>query len=193
MNIVIVTDDNFFSAGFRHVLLENGLQCECADFTELTLDKVNRLSVVYDLVIFDISHISDFKKPIALNFIFYNILFVIDVPSFVMRGSPFFISKKSRFDDFPLSIRQDVFFKTPKIKQVEFEVLHRSSSGESTTTIASLLDIHEKTIYRLRYNLVLKFGFLRYHPLMGLYCEKISSFLVARKKRKALVFYKDSI
>ncbi|PXW43978.1 hypothetical protein DET57_11092 [Klebsiella oxytoca] len=184
MNILVISNDQYFSSGMLNLLQEEGYNCHARNFDNLYRNSLNIIAVDYDLVILDITLVKNTQNLLPLNGALTNALFVVDIQSAFIEDNRCFISKRNSANEFIKKIDRYVEFKIPKVNQIEFEALQLSNSGYNMTSISSYLNITEKSAYRLRYNLVLKFGFLRYHPLTAAYCELMFMFFMHQQPLK---------
>ena len=181
MNILVVSDDHFFSCGIHETLKDEGINCVSKNIEWVSRINIRSMAASCDLVIIDITSTINLEGLFPLAEGVTNILFIVDIQPAFIADSRYFISKRSSGYDFLIKINKYIELKIPHVRNIELKILHLSTAGHNRLSILSLLNITEKSFYRMRYNLVYKFGFLRYHPLMVSYCEVISIFLKAEK------------
>ncbi|VUS30860.1 hypothetical protein [Klebsiella huaxiensis] len=184
MKILFVSNDQYFSCGMLSLLQEEGHNCKSKSFNHLCQKSLNAVAVDYDLVILDITPIKNIQKLLPLSGALTNALFVVDIQSSFIEGNRCFISKQNTISEFIKKIEQNFAFAIPQMRPIELEALQLSNEGHNMLSISAHLNITEKSAYRLRYNLVQKFGFLRYHPLTATYCELISMFIMHQQPLK---------
>ncbi|EIX9036625.1 TPA: hypothetical protein SML19_002396 [Klebsiella oxytoca] len=177
MNIIIISNDRYFSCGFIDIMQDSGYQCKYSDFSNLTSRGLRNLSANYDLVALDISYVQNINEFLAASYGIKNIFLLIDISTNFIKEGAQFISKRESKNNILRKTQQYLYFKRERIKYNEFKMLKYHAEGLNISTIALKLKINDKSVYRLRNSLVLKLGFRRYHPLTAICCEKLSSFL----------------
>lgn len=184
MNILVISDDKYFSSGLKEILHEEGVKCNSVNFNNLYLERTNIRIVNYDLTIVDLPLVKNIQRLLPLYDTLKKTLFVLDIQSDFMEDNHFLISKRCSAKKIIKKIRKCIVFKIPQVRPIELEALQLSNAGHNMLSISSRFNLKEKSVYRLRYNLVQKFGFLRYHPLMAIYCEEITSWFIVPEHKK---------
>lgn len=177
MNVSLFSDDRYFSSGLMSTLQNEGTRCDIYSISDFNAARVHSMSDFCDLVILDINLEQSLNHLFMMRNTLSNVLFVVDIPPEFVVDNCRVISRRSSTDGLIYKIKRFMNFKVPQVKKTELETLRLYNAGWDISSISSQLNITPKSAYRLRYNLVRKIGFLRYHPVTAIYCEKISALL----------------
>ncbi|MGG4626680.1 hypothetical protein ACLPHD_20310 [Serratia odorifera] len=178
MKILLISNDRYFSYGMLNLLQSEGLECEDKKSNQHVLDN---MMADYDLVIIDIPSVREAQSLHLSNGVLNNIIFVVDIQSTYIDYNYTLISKRSTVGEFIQKTKHCMDYVAPRISSVDLKFLQFFNSGWDMFKISSHFNISYKSAYHLRYGLVTRFGFLRYHPLISIYCEEISGLILHQK------------
>jgi len=178
VNILIISDDQYYSSGVLEVLHRESYRCSIRKFSYHCQENTNIRAEDYDLTVIDIYPVKNIREVLPFYAALTDTIFAFDIHPEFMDNNSFFISKRGSTSEFINKLRQCLMLKIPQVRPIELEALRLSNSGHDMLTISSHLNISAKSIYRLRCNLMRKLGFIHYHPLMAVYCELMTIFFI---------------
>ncbi|WP_316424944.1 hypothetical protein [Klebsiella oxytoca] len=177
MNILLISNDVFFTYGMQELLQREGFTFNNIHLDDLSENIIGDIAGDYDLVMFDSVQINNVHKLLPMQYELSKLIVVVDIPSVFIAGNHHIISKRSTMSEIIKKFGSLVNYSPPQISLNELHVIQLSIKGEDISNIASKLNIADKSTYRLRYNLVYKLGFLRYHPVTVFYCGWLCFFM----------------
>lgn len=175
MNVMIISDDYYFSSGLLNSLQNVGVQCDICKQVDFDPIRISAMSDYYDLMMLDLSLMQNVNHIFMTRRMLSKWLFVVDICPTFLNGNFRIVSRRSSPIDLIYKLKQFMNVKSPQIKETELEALRLYNAGCDMSSISSQLNVTQKSAYRLRYDLVRKLGFSRYHPVTVIYCEKIAA------------------
>lgn len=173
MNVTIISDDQYYGPGTAVILEAQGIHCihqNWKAFTKNNASDARRL----DAVVVDVGGYTELWKYRALLHYSGPLLFVIDIIPSILNHDRLFVSKKegaATLLQTLLLLHQRKIQVLPQKLARGFRSLQYFNAGIPVHQIALKMNRCEKSILRLKNDVVMYSGFARCHPQAGRYCE----------------------
>lgn len=174
MYVLIISDDQYFSLGAMAHLMASGIESQLQSWREFSRGG-SAVSVSPDILVADMGPWCELWRAGALLNRRCPVLLVVDMAMSLLHRKRPFLSKK---EGWLVMLRAILLREEPDYPHCSgrgARSLQCFNAGTSISQIAKLLERSEVSIYRLKSDVVVQSGFLRYHPQAGRYCEWLSA------------------
>ncbi|MFP2410811.1 hypothetical protein [Citrobacter braakii] len=169
MSVLIISRDHFFSFGLTTVLREGGLRVYPMLFKSIT-DIIKTVFInKVDIIIIDIDSFSDttfLHRDINKK---CHLIYIFDLPLCFLKMNRSFLSKKAPSGYIIKSLQNITEINHPVINSRNMRNLELFNQGHSIQGIADEINMCKKSVYRIKNEVVINSGFLKFHPAFTMY------------------------